>query len=114
MRKTYCQIISIKTGDSAEFQQLEHEAVRCSTFSCLETSQTGDSPGFQLSLSQSQIDLKMSVFLDLHCTLWRDNTDNNFTIGTTRNATLLFDCLWLRLIATHLSNKQTNAGAIAL
>ncbi|KAG5451046.1 hypothetical protein CSKR_105606 [Clonorchis sinensis] len=28
-------------------QQLEHEAAWCSTFSCLKTSQTGDSAGFQ-------------------------------------------------------------------
>ncbi|KAG5441660.1 hypothetical protein CSKR_103201 [Clonorchis sinensis] len=28
--------------------QLEHEAAWCSTFSCLKTSQTGDSAGFQL------------------------------------------------------------------
>ncbi|KAG5446469.1 hypothetical protein CSKR_105818 [Clonorchis sinensis] len=51
---------------SKNFQhyQLEHEAAWCSTFSCLETSQTGDSSGFQLSLSQNQIDLQMSVFID--------------------------------------------------
>ncbi|KAG5442599.1 hypothetical protein CSKR_114381 [Clonorchis sinensis] len=45
-------------------QQLEHEATWCSTFSCLEASQTGDSAGFQVSLSQNQIDLQISVFLE--------------------------------------------------
>ncbi|KAG5453327.1 hypothetical protein CSKR_104398 [Clonorchis sinensis] len=33
--------------------QLEHEAAWFSTFSCLETSQTGDSAGFQVNLSQN-------------------------------------------------------------
>ncbi|KAG5449571.1 hypothetical protein CSKR_101562 [Clonorchis sinensis] len=32
--------------------QLEHEAAWCSTFSCLKSSQTRDSAGFQVSLSQ--------------------------------------------------------------
>ncbi|KAG5447025.1 hypothetical protein CSKR_108875 [Clonorchis sinensis] len=32
--------------------QLEHEAAWCSTFSCLKTSQTEDSAGFQVSISQ--------------------------------------------------------------
>ncbi|KAG5451720.1 hypothetical protein CSKR_102894 [Clonorchis sinensis] len=42
--------------------QLKHEAAWCSTFSCLETSQTRDSAEFQVSLSQNQICLQMSVF----------------------------------------------------
>ncbi|KAG5445492.1 hypothetical protein CSKR_100980 [Clonorchis sinensis] len=40
--------------------QLEHEAAWCSTFSCLDTSQTRDSTGFQMSPSQNQICLQMS------------------------------------------------------
>ncbi|KAG5451004.1 hypothetical protein CSKR_105243 [Clonorchis sinensis] len=54
------------TLDPAELQsmkrlttQLKHEAAWCSTFSCLETSQTRDSAGFQASLSQNQICLQM-------------------------------------------------------
>ncbi|KAG5452604.1 hypothetical protein CSKR_100455 [Clonorchis sinensis] len=47
-----------------EHKQLEHEAAWCSTFSCLETSQTRDSAGFQVSLSQNQICLQMCVFID--------------------------------------------------
>ncbi|KAG5450957.1 hypothetical protein CSKR_105287 [Clonorchis sinensis] len=45
--------------------QLDHEAAWCSTFSCLKTSQTGDSAGFQGVSSKNQIDLQMSVFLDI-------------------------------------------------
>ncbi|KAG5442028.1 hypothetical protein CSKR_111684 [Clonorchis sinensis] len=45
--------------------QLEHEAAWCSTLNCLEASQTRDSAGFQMSLSQNQIDLQMSVFLEI-------------------------------------------------
>ncbi|KAG5445994.1 hypothetical protein CSKR_108121 [Clonorchis sinensis] len=33
--------------------QVKHEAAWCSTFSCPETSQTRDSAGFQVSLSQN-------------------------------------------------------------
>ncbi|KER25283.1 LOW QUALITY PROTEIN: hypothetical protein T265_14235 [Opisthorchis viverrini] len=40
-------------------QRLKHEAACCSTFICLETSQTRDSAGFQLSLSKNQISLQM-------------------------------------------------------
>ncbi|KAG5442301.1 hypothetical protein CSKR_109882 [Clonorchis sinensis] len=42
--------------------QLEHEAAWCSTFNGLKTSQTRDSAGFQVSLSQNQICLQVSVF----------------------------------------------------
>ncbi|KAG5447218.1 hypothetical protein CSKR_113521 [Clonorchis sinensis] len=49
---TFSCLKTSQTGDSAGFQQLEHEAAWCSTFSCLKTSQTGDSAGFQVSLSQ--------------------------------------------------------------
>ncbi|KAG5453059.1 hypothetical protein CSKR_106226 [Clonorchis sinensis] len=44
---TFSCLKTSQTGDSAGFQQLEHEAAWCSTFSCLKTSQTGDSAGFQ-------------------------------------------------------------------
>ncbi|KAG5444010.1 hypothetical protein CSKR_106215 [Clonorchis sinensis] len=47
-----------------QMSQLEHEAAWGSTFSCLKSSQTRDSAGFQVSLSQNQIDLQMSVFLE--------------------------------------------------
>ncbi|KAG5442665.1 hypothetical protein CSKR_111907, partial [Clonorchis sinensis] len=41
--------------------QLEHEAAWCSTFSCLKTSQTGDSAGFQSnSLSEDKKPLRVS------------------------------------------------------
>ncbi|KAG5450756.1 hypothetical protein CSKR_112036 [Clonorchis sinensis] len=60
---TFSCLKTSQTGDSAGFQQLEHEAAWCSTFSCLKTSQTRDSAGFQVSLSQNQIDFQMSVFL---------------------------------------------------
>ncbi|KER27411.1 hypothetical protein T265_05518 [Opisthorchis viverrini] len=43
-------------------KRLKHEAVWCSTFSCLRTSQTRDSAGFQVILSQNQISLQMSVY----------------------------------------------------
>ncbi|KAG5454383.1 hypothetical protein CSKR_107236 [Clonorchis sinensis] len=43
---TFSCLKTSQTGDSAGFQQLEHEAAWCSTFSCLKTSQTGDSAGF--------------------------------------------------------------------
>ncbi|KER29035.1 hypothetical protein T265_04224 [Opisthorchis viverrini] len=42
-------------------KRLKHEAAWCSTFSCLRTSQTRDSAGFQVSLSKNQITLQMSV-----------------------------------------------------
>ncbi|KAG5448021.1 hypothetical protein CSKR_106608 [Clonorchis sinensis] len=45
--------------------QLKHEAAWCSTFSCLETSQTRDSAGFQVSLSQNQIERSVDVVLPL-------------------------------------------------
>ncbi|KER24693.1 LOW QUALITY PROTEIN: hypothetical protein T265_14357, partial [Opisthorchis viverrini] len=38
--------------------RLKHEAAWCTTFSCLETSQTSDSVGLQVSLSQNQIRLQ--------------------------------------------------------
>ncbi|KAG5453187.1 hypothetical protein CSKR_112749 [Clonorchis sinensis] len=44
--------------------QPKYEAAWCSTFSCLKTSQTRDSAGFQVSVSQDQIDLQMSAFLE--------------------------------------------------
>ncbi|KAG5446846.1 Phosphatidylglycerol/phosphatidylinositol transfer protein [Clonorchis sinensis] len=44
--------------------RMEHEAAWCSTFSCLETSKPGDSAGFQVSLTQNQIELLMSVFIE--------------------------------------------------
>ncbi|KAG5442214.1 hypothetical protein CSKR_100200 [Clonorchis sinensis] len=36
-------------------QQLEHEAAWCSTFSCLKTSQTGDSAGFQHNIRLTEV-----------------------------------------------------------
>ncbi|KER31791.1 hypothetical protein T265_02023 [Opisthorchis viverrini] len=44
-------------------KRLKHEAAWRSTFSCLRTSQTRDSAGFQVSLSKNQISLQMSVFV---------------------------------------------------
>ncbi|KAG5441132.1 hypothetical protein CSKR_102768, partial [Clonorchis sinensis] len=43
--------------------QLKHKAAWCSTFCCLETSQTRDSA--RLSVSQNQIDLQMRVFIEI-------------------------------------------------
>ncbi|KAG5441792.1 hypothetical protein CSKR_110603, partial [Clonorchis sinensis] len=40
-------------------------AVQVGPFGCLETSQTGDSAGFQVSLSQNQIDLQIRVFIEI-------------------------------------------------
>ncbi|KER32947.1 hypothetical protein T265_01040 [Opisthorchis viverrini] len=42
--------------------RLKHEAAWGSTFSCLRTSQTRDSAGFQVSLSKNQLSLQMSVY----------------------------------------------------
>ncbi|KAG5442240.1 hypothetical protein CSKR_100176 [Clonorchis sinensis] len=56
------------TNNSSNFggknptKQLEHEVAWFSTFSCLDTSQTGDSAGFQVSLSQNQIDLQGHMY----------------------------------------------------
>ncbi|KAG5454113.1 hypothetical protein CSKR_110488 [Clonorchis sinensis] len=44
---TFSCLKTSQTRDSAGFQQLEHEAAWCSTFSCLKSSQTRDSAGFQ-------------------------------------------------------------------
>ncbi|KAG5441409.1 hypothetical protein CSKR_107687, partial [Clonorchis sinensis] len=41
--------------------QLEHEAAWCSTFSCLKTSQTGDSAGFQLPNSDKHTHLQINL-----------------------------------------------------
>ncbi|KER24333.1 hypothetical protein T265_07973 [Opisthorchis viverrini] len=48
---------------SSATHRLKHEATRCSTFSCLETSQMRDSAGFQVCLTKNQISLQMSVSL---------------------------------------------------
>ncbi|KAG5446129.1 hypothetical protein CSKR_111663 [Clonorchis sinensis] len=45
-----------------EQKQPKHEGAWCNTFTCLETSQTKGSAGFQVSLSQNQLCLQMSVF----------------------------------------------------
>ncbi|KER27557.1 hypothetical protein T265_05444 [Opisthorchis viverrini] len=47
-------------GSQDFFVRLKHKATWCSTFSCLETSQTRDSAGFQGSLLKNQISLQMS------------------------------------------------------
>ncbi|KAG5441010.1 hypothetical protein CSKR_101240 [Clonorchis sinensis] len=67
---THLQINLVFARDSPETQlnlrfQPKHEAAWCSIFSCLETSQTGDSAVFQVSLSQNQIDLQISVFIQM-------------------------------------------------
>ncbi|KAG5450018.1 hypothetical protein CSKR_103251, partial [Clonorchis sinensis] len=48
----FCERLTWNPAESPVFDvsrlcQLEHEAAWCSTFSCLKTSQTGDSAGFQ-------------------------------------------------------------------
>ncbi|KAG5452815.1 hypothetical protein CSKR_109016 [Clonorchis sinensis] len=47
----------------------------------LETSKTGDSAGFQVSLSQNQIDMQMSVFIENILILWSRYTSNQSAFG---------------------------------
>ncbi|KAG5443759.1 hypothetical protein CSKR_111008 [Clonorchis sinensis] len=51
-----------------EIQQLKHEAACCSTFSCLEASQTRDSGGFQVNLAKPNLFVNECISL-IQCIL---------------------------------------------
>ncbi|KAG5442004.1 hypothetical protein CSKR_106956 [Clonorchis sinensis] len=52
------------SGFEPRTSDMRDERLRKHHYSLLKTSQTGDSAGFQVSLSQNQIDLQMSIFLE--------------------------------------------------
>ncbi|KER24276.1 hypothetical protein T265_08015 [Opisthorchis viverrini] len=48
------------TLEERAIDRVKHETALCSTFSCLETSQTRNSAGFHVSLPKNQISLQFS------------------------------------------------------